>query len=81
MEGGSNAKQRGNNIAGNITADYQLSRDGRYLLRFYRRNEYEGIVDGYIIETGMSFILSGDYNKIMELLRKKKQRVTDTGSK
>lgn len=79
LDGPTNSQQRNNNVAGNVTIDYQLSRDGRYLLRFYRRNQYEGVVDGYIIETGLSFILSADYDKIMELLRKKKQRVTTTG--
>jgi translocation and assembly module TamB len=79
LEGPQNANQTSNNIAGNIAIDYQLSRSGRYLLRFYRRNEYEGIVDGYIIETGLSFILSADYEKIMDLLHKKK--VTNSGTK
>jgi len=50
------------------------------MLRFYRRNEYEGIVDGYIIETGLSFILSADYNRLRQLLHKRKQRVTPNGT-
>lgn len=80
LEGPQNSNQRNNNIAGNIAADYQISKDGRYLLRFYRRNEYEGIVDGYIIETGVGFILSVDYNKFSQILHKRKQRVTSTGT-
>lgn len=80
LQGPQPANQRNNNLAGNLTADYQLSRDGRYLLRFYRRNQYQGIVDGYIIETGLSFILSADYNKLMELLRQRKQKVTKSGT-
>lgn len=74
LEGPQNSRQRGNNIAGNIAADYQLSKDGRYLLRFYRRNEYEGIVDGYIIETGLSFIISVDYNRFAQLLLARRQK-------
>src|SRR4029079_8114652 len=31
LEGPQNANQQGNNIAGNLSAEYQLSRDGRYL--------------------------------------------------
>ena len=80
LEGPQTSNQRNNNIAGNIAVDYQLSRDGRYMLRFYRRNEYEGVVDGYIIETGVSFILSVDYNKFREILFRKKQKVTSTGT-
>jgi len=80
LEGPQTTKQSNNGIAGNVAVDYQLSRDGRYLLRFFRRNQYEGMVDGYIIETGLSFVLSGDYNNIMELIRRKKQKVTSTGT-
>ena len=75
LEGPQNSNQRNNNIAGNVAADYQISKDGRYLLRFYRRNQYEGVVDGYIIETGLGFILSVDYNRFSQLLHRKRQRV------
>ena len=78
LEGETNSNQQSNNIAGNIAVDYQLSRDGRYMIRFYRQNEYQGIVDGYIIETGLSFILSVDYNRFMELFRKRRPRQENT---
>lgn len=79
LQGPQNSRAQNNNMVGNLAVDYQLSRDGRYMLRFYRRNQYEGIVDGYIIETGLSFILSADYYRLMELLHKRKQRVTPNG--
>ena len=75
LEGPEGTKQKPSNIIGNIAVNYSISRDGRYMIRFYRRNEYEGIVDGYIIESGLSFIISVDYNHIRELLRRKKQKV------
>ena len=76
LEGPKNTNQQASSIVGNLRVDYALSRDGRYMIRFYRKNEYEGIVDGYIIETGLSFIISVDYNRFSELLRKRRnQRV------
>jgi len=75
LEGPQNSNQQSNNIAGNVAVDYQLTKDGRYLLRFFRRNQYEGVVDGYIVENGLSFILSVDYNRFRDILRRKKQRV------
>jgi hypothetical protein len=77
LEGPQNSNQKNNNIAGNVAVNYQLSRDGRYMVRFYRKNEYVGVVDGYIIETGLGFIFNMDYNKFSELLRRKKQKVTE----
>ncbi len=80
LEGPQNSNQGNNNLAGNVAIDYQLSKDGRYLLRYFRRNQYEGVVDGYIIENGLSFILSVDYNRFREILKRKKQRVTERGT-
>jgi hypothetical protein len=43
------------------------------MLRLYRKNEYFGVVDGYIIETGMQFIITLDYEHFRELLRRKQK--------
>jgi hypothetical protein len=76
LEGPRSGNQSASTVIGNLNINYALSKDGRYMLRFYRKNEYEGVVDGYIIETGLSFVISIDYNRFLELFRrKKKQRV------
>jgi len=77
LEGPKNSTQKASNIIGNLNVNYAISRDGRYVLRFYRKNEYEGVVDGYIIETGLSFIISVDYNRFSELLRKRRNQRVD----
>jgi hypothetical protein len=55
-----------------VSTAYKLSKDGRYILKAYRRNQYEAILDGYFIETGLAFSLSMEYNKFNELLKKSK---------
>jgi hypothetical protein len=74
LEGPQQTNQRQNNLAGNVALDYMLSKDGKYLLRAYRKNEYEGELEGYIIETGLNFILSFDYDHFHDLFRKKKAK-------
>jgi hypothetical protein len=74
LEGPQQSNQRSNNLAGNIALDYVLSRDGRYMIRAYRKNEYAGELDGYIIETGVNFILSFNYDHISELFKAPKER-------
>ncbi|MEP6615547.1 MAG: translocation/assembly module TamB domain-containing protein [Ginsengibacter sp.] len=69
-----NQKNNSNNLAGNIALDYKISRDGRYVLRAYRKNEYEGIIEGYIVETGLGFIINVDYNHFREIFQRSKQR-------
>jgi len=63
-----------NSFADNVALDYMLSRDGRYLLRAYRKNEYEGELNGYVIETGVNFIMSFDYDHFHDLFRKKAKK-------
>ncbi|HEU4861500.1 MAG TPA: translocation/assembly module TamB domain-containing protein, partial [Chitinophagaceae bacterium] len=77
LEGPKNSNQKANNVFGDLNINYSLSPDGRYMIRFYRKNRYEGIVDGYIIETGISFLISVDYNRFSELLRKRKNQRVD----
>lgn len=79
LEGPQNSTYQASNIAGNVAIDYQLSRDNRYLLRAYRKNEYQGVIDGYVVETGVAFIITLDYNKFSEIFRKKKTRAKQTG--
>jgi hypothetical protein len=74
LEGVQNSGQQSSNIAGNVAVDYQLSKDGRYLLRAYRKNDYQGVIEGYIIETGIGFIISVDYNKFREIFQSQKKR-------
>ncbi|HEX5024190.1 MAG TPA: hypothetical protein VFV68_02915, partial [Agriterribacter sp.] len=56
----------------NIALNYQLTPDGRYMLQAYRKNEYEVVFEGYIIETGLGFVITVDYNKFKDIFRKRK---------
>ncbi len=68
-----NPGQNTTNIAGDISVDYRLSKDGRYMLRVFRKDQYETIVQGQVIETGLSFIITFDFNKFRELFENKKE--------
>jgi hypothetical protein len=75
LEGPTPVNNQGtNSVAGNISINYQLSKDGRYMLRFYRRNEYEAAVEGYVIETGLGFIMTVDYNRFREVIHGRRMR-------
>jgi hypothetical protein len=74
LQGPMQTNQQKNNIAGNIAINYKLSKDGKYMLRAYRKNDYTDVIQGYVIETGIGFIISVDYNKFKELFSSKEQR-------
>lgn len=61
------------NIAGDVQIDYQLSKDGRYMVRAYRKDQYESVIEGQVVETGLSFILTFDYNEFKELFQRVKK--------
>jgi hypothetical protein len=70
VEGQERANEESTNIAGDVALDYQLTKDGRYMLRAYRKNEYQVAVEGQVIETGVAFIITMSYNKFRELFHK-----------
>ena len=59
-------------IVDNISLNYNLSKDGRYLFTAYRKNQYQAILDGFVVETGVSFSVTFDYEYFKELFEKKK---------
>ncbi len=74
LEGPTPVNGQQNNVAGNININYKLSKDGRYALRAYRKNDYTGTVEGYVIETGVGFVISIDYDKFKQIFINKEQR-------
>ncbi|MDD3194808.1 MAG: translocation/assembly module TamB domain-containing protein [Paludibacter sp.] len=71
LEGTPSENQSSSNIAGNFSADYLITRDGRYKLRAYRKNEYQVALLGEIVETGLTFIITMDYDTWKDLSAKK----------
>lgn len=70
VEGQERANEQSANIAGDVALDYQLTKDGRYMVRAYRKNEYQVAVEGQVIETGVAFIITMSYNKFRELFHR-----------
>ncbi|RKR09187.1 uncharacterized protein DUF490 [Flavobacterium sp. 90] len=70
VEGQERANEQSTNIAGDVALDYQLTKDGRYMVRAYRKNEYQVAVEGQVIETGVAFIITMSYNKFRELFHR-----------
>ena len=67
------AKARQQNTASympDATINYKLSKDGRYMIRAYSKNKFEVIMDGYVVETGLSFIVTMDYEKFKDMFSK-----------
>lgn len=71
IQGNSSAEGRNAPVIGNVALEYLLTKDGRYRLRGYRKNQFESVVDGELIVTGISLIFSKEFNKFKELWERK----------
>jgi len=56
-----------------ITTTYKLSKDGRYRVKAYQKNEYDTVVEGYFTETGVAFTIELDYDKFKEITQRGKK--------
>ena len=69
LEGKQQPGQSTSTIAGNLSVNYRLTKDGRYALRAYRRDQYI-VIQGQVIETGVGFTVNVDYNRFKEIFSK-----------
>jgi hypothetical protein len=70
---GERAKQNSaSDIAGDVTVEYKLTEDGRYRLSAFRHNQYEGEIEGQLIESGAGIVYVRDFDKWNEFLKSPK---------
>ncbi|MEC5147811.1 translocation/assembly module TamB domain-containing protein [Chitinophaga sp. 212800010-3] len=75
-------QQNASSLIGDISVEYKLTRDGRYRIRVYQRNDGQMVIQGQVVETGVAFALVMDYDEFREILQrsksdKKKDRLRD----
>ncbi len=68
---GARAKQNSvSDITGDVTVEYKLTKDGRYRLKGFRQNQYEGAIEGQLVETGVGVVFVRDFNKWIKKSKK-----------
>ncbi|MEQ8687151.1 MAG: translocation/assembly module TamB domain-containing protein [Imperialibacter sp.] len=70
IEGSSQTTEGTTPVIGNVSLEYLLSEDGRYRLKGFRKNEFESVIDGQLIVTGIAFMYNKEFNKFRELWQK-----------
>lgn len=73
----SNAK----NITGDVQVEYKLTKNGRYKIKAFRINQYDGILNGNIVETGAGIMYVRNFTHFKELFisKKKRKKLTPNG--
>lgn len=66
IQGSSNTNQE-TPLVGNVSLEYLLTENGRYRLKGFRKNEFENVIDGQTIVTGIGLIFTKEFNKFSTL--------------
>jgi len=69
LEGQSEANSSMSGFGGDISVEYSITEDGRLRVRGFQREEYEGVLEGDVRETGASLIYVREYNNFSDLFR------------
>ncbi|WP_179343672.1 translocation/assembly module TamB domain-containing protein [Winogradskyella ursingii] len=64
---GSSSTGEATPLIGNVSLEYTLTEDGRYRLKGFRRNEFENVIDGQTVVSGIALIFTQEFNKFSEL--------------
>lgn len=64
---GSNPNNEPTPLIGNVSLEYLLTENGRYRLKGFQKNEYENIIDGQTVVSGIALIFTQEFNKFQEL--------------
>ena len=65
-----NRTEHSTELFDNVSVNYALSKDNRYMFRAYRKNQFQSVLEVFVVETGVSLIMNLDYDKVAEIFRK-----------
>jgi translocation and assembly module TamB len=70
IEGRRSQENSLNNFAGDFKVLYKLTEDGRWQMQVFRKNSYEGAIDGDITKTGVGVMFIIDFEKLFGITLK-----------
>ncbi|WP_373523961.1 translocation/assembly module TamB domain-containing protein [Aquiflexum sp.] len=82
VEGGSQEVNQGDALFGDVSVEYLLDNRGQWRAKAFRKNQFESVIDGQLIVTGIAFIFNKEFNAFKELWRRapKQEAVTEEES-
>ncbi len=70
IQGGNQPGQETSPVIGNVSIAYLLDKNGTWRLKGFRRNQYENVIDGQLIVSGIALIFTKEFNKFKNLFEK-----------
>ena len=73
VEGDKSNQNTASDITSDVTVEYKLTEDGRFRMKGFRQNMYEGAIEGQLVETGVGVSYVRDFNKWKNFLKASKK--------
>ncbi|WP_223446216.1 translocation/assembly module TamB domain-containing protein [Polaribacter litorisediminis] len=64
---GSSANREKTPLIGNVSLEYKITEDGTYRIRGFRKSEFENVIDGQTIVSGIALIFTREFNEYYQL--------------
>ena len=74
LEGSQRRQQNASDIFGDVSVEYLITEDGVYRVRAFRRNQFEGALEGQLIITGTSLMYNREFNRFSEAFRPRRDK-------
>jgi len=72
---GEKAKQNSaSDITSDVTVEYKLTKEGNFRMKGFRHNQYEGAIEGQLVETGIGLVFVRDFNRWNRIFKTRKNR-------
>jgi hypothetical protein len=69
IEGPQAKKNSASDMISDVSVEYKLTKDGRFRLKGFRHNQYDGAIEGQLVETGAGVLYVRDFNKWKDLFK------------
>ena len=63
VEGERVKQNSASDITSDVTVEYKLTGEGSFRLKGFRHNQYEGAIEGQLVETGIGLVFVRDFNR------------------
>ncbi len=67
IEGSAANDQTAASVIGNVSIEYLITPSGRWRLKGFRRNEFDNVIDGQLIVSGIGVIFTREFNEFKNL--------------
>jgi translocation and assembly module TamB len=64
---GSSQTEEKSPLIGNVSLEYKITADGKYRIRGFRKSEFENVIDGQTIVSGIALIFTKEFNEFQQL--------------